>query len=276
MGSHTNWSQALSVGVCTAMSSKKVIACETAPLSLLLNTALGCNSQQNLVQLAAGSTPVSSQNALTRGETAISHAFPFGHLHHRPDMASPTLCKMQEYTLNHSVLSTSPRTAAVDQVQPTPGPLKMTMNPTVGQSPPMLKRMLPMTMNMLRFVRVMVNFWAMARWPLMARMAQVAPQHRTPTWVLVTSLAPMRRPMGSLFMRRGHHLRGRSGTIPVLLRKRLPMSPKSRPPARKNSRLTRPCMTGAGSGPGIWTLTSMPGGARISPKAFLAGPLEIP
>ena len=111
MGGHTNWSQALSVGVHTARF-KKVITCKTTPLSLLLNTALGCSSQQSLVQLATGSTPVSSQNALTRGETAISHAFPFGHLHRRLDTASPTLCNAQEYTSNHSVLSIPPRTSS--------------------------------------------------------------------------------------------------------------------------------------------------------------------
>ena len=112
IGGHTNWSQASSVGVHTAMSSKKVIVCKAAPLSLLLNTALGWNSQQSLVQLAAGSTPVSSQNAFTMGETAISRAFPFSHCHHRPHTASPTLCKAQEYTSNHSVLSTSPCTSS--------------------------------------------------------------------------------------------------------------------------------------------------------------------
>ena len=94
------------------MSSKKVIACETVPLSLLLNTTLSCSFQQSLVQLVAGFKPVSSQNALTRGETAISHTFPFGHLHRRPDMASPTLCNAQEYTSNHSMLSMSPRTSS--------------------------------------------------------------------------------------------------------------------------------------------------------------------
>ena len=86
--------------------------CETAPLSLLLNTALGWSSQQSLVQLAAGSTPVSSQNALTMGETATSHAFPFSHCHHQLHTASPTLCKAQEYISNHSVLSTSPHTSS--------------------------------------------------------------------------------------------------------------------------------------------------------------------
>ena len=112
MGGHTNWSQALSVRVRTSMLSKKVIACETVPLSLLLNTALSWSSQQSLVQLAAGSTPVSSQNALTMGKTTISHAFPFGHCHRQPHTASPTLCKAQEYTSNHSMLSTSPHTSS--------------------------------------------------------------------------------------------------------------------------------------------------------------------
>ena len=112
LGGHTNWSQVLSVGVRTAMLSRKVITCKTVPLSLLLNTALGWSSQQSLVQLAVGSTPVSSQNALTMGETATSHAFPFGHCHRRLCTASPTLCKVQEYTLNHSVLSTSPHTSS--------------------------------------------------------------------------------------------------------------------------------------------------------------------
>ena len=108
LGGHTNWSQASSVGTRTAMSSRKVIACETAPLYLLLNTALGGSSQQTLVQVVVGSTPVSSQNALTMGETSC--AFPFGHCHRRPCTASPTLCKAQEYTSNHSELSTSPCT----------------------------------------------------------------------------------------------------------------------------------------------------------------------
>ena len=94
------------------MSSKKVIVCEAAPLSLLLNTALGWSSQQCLVQLAAGSTLVSSQNALTMGKTTISQAFPFGHCHCRLHTASPTLCKAWEYTSNHSVLSMSPRTSS--------------------------------------------------------------------------------------------------------------------------------------------------------------------
>ena len=48
----------------------------------------------------------------------------------------------------------SPRTTAVDQVLPAPGPLKMTLNPPVGPSPPMQKRTLRMMMNMQRFVRV--------------------------------------------------------------------------------------------------------------------------
>ena len=96
----------------TAMSSRKVIVCKIAPLSLLLNTLLSWSSQQSLVQEAAGSTPVSSQNALTSGETATSHAFPFGHCHRRPRTASPTLCKVREYTSNHSELSTSPCTSS--------------------------------------------------------------------------------------------------------------------------------------------------------------------
>ena len=112
MGGHTNWSQVSSVGVHTAMSSKKVITYKTVPLSLLLNTALSCSSQQCLVQLVAGSMLVSSQKALTRGKTAISHAFPFGHLHRRPDIASPTPCNAREYTSNHNMLSMSPRTSS--------------------------------------------------------------------------------------------------------------------------------------------------------------------
>ena len=134
-----------------------------------------------------------------------------------------------------AIQEVSPHTAAVDWVQPAPRPLKMTMNPSVGQSPSTLKRMLTMMMNMQRFVRAMMKFWVMARWPPMARMAKVALQHRTPTQVLVMSLAPMRRLMGSPFMRRGPHLRGRSGASPVPRRKHLPMSLKSRPPVRKNS-----------------------------------------
>ena len=94
------------------MLPRKVIACETVPLSLLLNTALSWSSQQSLVHLAVGSTPVSSQNALTMGETATSHAFPFSHCHRRPRTASPTLCKVRDYTSNHSVLSTSPHTSS--------------------------------------------------------------------------------------------------------------------------------------------------------------------
>ena len=54
--------------------------------------------------------PVSSQNALTSGETVTSRAFPFGHCHHRPRTASLTLCKAWEYISNHSKLSTSPCT----------------------------------------------------------------------------------------------------------------------------------------------------------------------
>ena len=110
LGSHMNWSQASSVGTCTAILSRKVIACEIVPLSLLLNTPLGGSSQQSLVQEVASSTPVSSQNALTNGETFTSHTFPFGHCHHQLCMASPTLCKVLEYASNHSELSTSPCT----------------------------------------------------------------------------------------------------------------------------------------------------------------------
>ena len=57
--------------------------------------------------------PVASQNALTNGETFISHTFPFGHCHCQPCMASPTLCKAQEYASNHSELSTSPCTSSL-------------------------------------------------------------------------------------------------------------------------------------------------------------------
>ena len=109
---HTNWSQASSVGTCTARSSRKVIVCEIEPLSLLLYTLLGRSSQQSLVQVAASSTPVASQNALTNGETFTSRAFPFSHCHHQPCMASLTLCKVWEYALNHSKLSTSPCTSS--------------------------------------------------------------------------------------------------------------------------------------------------------------------
>ena len=110
LGSHTNWSQASSMGTRTARSSRKVIACEIVPLSLLLYTPLGGSSQQSLVQKAASTTLVASQNALTNGETFTSHAFPFGHCHCQPCMASPTLCKAWEYASNHSKLSMSPCT----------------------------------------------------------------------------------------------------------------------------------------------------------------------
>ena len=104
LGSHTNWSQASSMGMCTAMSSRKVIV----PLSLLLNTPLCRSSQQSLVQEAVSLAPVSSQNTLTSGETPTFHAFSFGHCHCRPCMASPTLCKVWEYASNHKELSTIP------------------------------------------------------------------------------------------------------------------------------------------------------------------------
>ena len=100
------------MGTRTAMSSRKVIACKIVPLSLLLNTLLGWSSQQSLVQEVVGSTPVSSQNTLTSGEMATSHTFPFGHCHRQPCTASPTLCKVWEYTSNHSKLSTSPCTSS--------------------------------------------------------------------------------------------------------------------------------------------------------------------
>ena len=56
--------------------------------------------------------PVSSQNALTSGETVTSCAFPFGHCHQQLCTASLTLYKAQEYTSNHSELSTSPCTSS--------------------------------------------------------------------------------------------------------------------------------------------------------------------
>ena len=112
LGSHTDWSQVSSVGMHTAMPSRKVIACEIAPLSLLLNTPLSGSSQQSLVQEVASSTPVSSQNTLTSGETATSHAFLFNHCHHWLRMASLTLCRVWEYISNHSKLSTSPCTSS--------------------------------------------------------------------------------------------------------------------------------------------------------------------
>ena len=108
LGGHTNWSQASSMGMRTAMSSRKVIACKIVPLSLLLNTPLGGSSQQSLVQEAVSSMPVSSQNTLTCGETSTSRAFPFGHCHHRPCVSSLTLCKVREYVSNHRELSTIP------------------------------------------------------------------------------------------------------------------------------------------------------------------------
>ena len=46
----------------------------------------------------------------------------------------------------------SPHTAAVNQVLPTPGPLKTTRNPAVDLSPPTRKRMLPVMTSMQRFV----------------------------------------------------------------------------------------------------------------------------
>ena len=112
LGSHRNWSQASSVRMRTATSSRKVITCEIVPLSLLLNTPLGRSSQQCLVQEAVSLTPVSSQNTLTSGETPTSHAFPFGHCQCWPCAASLTLCKVWNYALNHSELSTSPCTSS--------------------------------------------------------------------------------------------------------------------------------------------------------------------
>ena len=204
-----------------------------------------------------------------RERTAPNLPLPLKILQDRVDLEAPELGHV-------AVQKVSPCTVAVDWVPHTPRPPKTTMNPSVGQSPPMPKRMLPTMTNMQRFVRAMVQFWVMARQLPMVRMAWVAPQHRTPTQVLVTSLASMRRLMGSPFTRRGPHLRGRSGASPAPKRKHLPMNLKSRPPARKNSRLMRPCVTGASSRPSVWTPTSMPGGTRRSPKVFPAGPLEIP
>ena len=107
-----NWPQASSMGTRTARSSRKVIACEISPLSLLLYTPLGGSSQQSLVQVAAGSTPVASQNAFTNGETFTSHTFPFGHCYRQLCTASPTLCKVWEYASTHSKFSTSPCTSS--------------------------------------------------------------------------------------------------------------------------------------------------------------------
>ena len=56
-----------------------------------------------------------------------------------------------------AVPEVSPRTTAVDQVPPTPGPIKMTRNPSVGLSPPVQKRMLPAMTSTQRFVRVTVK-----------------------------------------------------------------------------------------------------------------------
>ena len=112
LSGHTNWSQASSVRTHTATSSRKVIACEITPLSLLLYTPLSGSSQQSLVQEAASLMPVSSQNALTSGDTPTSHTFPFGHCHCQLHMASPTLCKVQEYASNHRELSTFPSTSS--------------------------------------------------------------------------------------------------------------------------------------------------------------------
>ena len=83
-----------------------------APLSLLLNTPLGRSSQHSFVQEVVGSAPVSSQNALTRGETPTSHTFPFGHCHHQPCVASLTLCKAWEYASNHRESSIIPSTSS--------------------------------------------------------------------------------------------------------------------------------------------------------------------
>ena len=110
LSGHTNWSQALSVGTRTATLSRKVIVCKIAPLSLLLNTPFGRSSQQSLVQEAVSSTPVSSQNTLTSGKTPTFHAFPFGHCHCQPCMASLTLCKTREYASNHRESFTTPST----------------------------------------------------------------------------------------------------------------------------------------------------------------------
>ena len=82
------------------------------PLSLLLNTPLSGGSQQSLVQEAMSSMPVSSQNALTNGETPTSHAFPFCHCHHRLCAASLTLCKAREYSSNHRESSTFSSTSS--------------------------------------------------------------------------------------------------------------------------------------------------------------------
>ena len=86
--------------------------CEIVLLSLLLNTPLGGSSQQSLVEEAVSLMLVSSQNTLTSGETPTFCAFPFGHCHRQPCVASPTLCKVQEYASNHRELSTIPCTSS--------------------------------------------------------------------------------------------------------------------------------------------------------------------
>ena len=48
----------------------------------------------------------------------------------------------------------SPHAAAVNQVLPTPRPLKMTRNPAADPRPSMQRRMLPMMMSMQGFVGV--------------------------------------------------------------------------------------------------------------------------
>ena len=71
---------------------------------------------------------------------------------------SAGLDRFEAPELDHvAVPKISPCTAAINQVPPTPGPLKMTRNPSAGLSPPMRKRMLPTMMSTQRFMRVTVK-----------------------------------------------------------------------------------------------------------------------
>ena len=96
-----------------ATSSRKVIAWDIAPLSPLLNTPLRRSSQQSFMQEAVSSTPVSSQNALTSGETPTSHTLPLGHCHHRLHAASPTHRESSTFSSTFSRVINCPMLRAI-------------------------------------------------------------------------------------------------------------------------------------------------------------------
>ena len=156
-----------------------------------------------------------------------------------------------------------------------PTPLRVARNQAANPNSPMMRKMPPVKMKMLRQTRVGQRLQAMARWHHMAKMGRHALKLMTPSPALAKSSVHTRTQTPSLTPGKRSSPSSKSGTKQVSRRTAPPRNPVSH-----LLRMSLPPMRHSVIKPGkeldSWTHVSMLGVAKRLLKVLWAGPPETP